>query len=84
MNTLAVTLPSSLTDYVDDQIQSGKSSDPSQVVEKALRVLQAVQTRRTAFHAAIQEGLDDIERGDFEDIQDLDRWFADLRTSWRA
>lgn len=84
MNTLAVTLPSSLTDYVDGQIQSGKSSDPSQVVEKALRVLQAVQTRRTAFHSAIQEGLDDIERGDFEDIQDLDRWFADLRTSWRA
>ena len=84
MSTIAVTLTEPLADYVDHSIQSGRSSDPSQVVQKALRVLQAVETRRTAFHAAIQEGLDDIERGNFEDIDDLDLWFLELRNSWRT
>ena len=84
MNTMAVTLPEGLVEYLDDRVRSGKATDPSQVIQKALRVLQAVEKRRSAFDAAVQEGLDALETGDFEEVQDLELWFAEQRNSWRA
>ena len=84
MNTMAVTLPEGLVEYLDDRVRSGKATDPSQVIQKALRVLQAVEKRRSAFDAAVQEGLEALETGDFEEVQDLELWFSEQRNSWRT
>lgn len=83
MTTVAVSLPETLADYVEERVRSGKSSDSSQVIQKALRVLQAVESRRSAFDAAVDEGLRAIDRGEVEAVDDLELWFVELRKSWR-
>lgn len=82
MSTVAIELPDDLLSYVEERVSSGKSADQSHVMQKALRVLKAVETRRSAIHAAIQEGLNAEAAGDFEDVDDLEAWFADLRKEW--
>lgn len=80
MSTVAIELPDDLLSYVEERVSSGKSADRSHVMQKALRVLKAVETRRSAFEAAIQEGLDALEAGDYDEVDDLEAWFTELRS----
>jgi putative addiction module CopG family antidote len=82
MSTVAIDLPDDLLSYVHESLDSGRSADQSQVIQKALRLLKAVETRQSALDAAIQEGLDAESRSDFEDIDDVEAWFEDLRKEW--
>ena len=79
MSTVAIELPDDLLSYVEERVSSGKSADQSRVMQKALRVLKAVETRHSAFEAAIQEGLEALDAGDYEEVDDLETWFAGLR-----
>ena len=82
MSTVAVELPDDLLSYVEDRISSGRSTDRSRVMQRALRIMRAIESRQSAFQAAIQEGLDAEAAGDFEVVDDLEAWFADLRKDW--
>ncbi len=82
MSTVAVELPDDLLSYVEDRISSGRSTDHSRVMQRALRIMKAVESRQSVFQAAIREGLEAEATGDFEDVDDLGAWFADLRKDW--
>ena len=82
MSTLAVELPDDLLSYVEDRVASGRASDQSRVMQKALRIMRAVEARKSAFEGAIQEGLDAEAAGDFEDVDDIEAWFKALRKDW--
>ena len=78
MADLALTLPDPLLEFIDSQIGPNGFADRQSAVEA---VVTDWQERVNTLRGAIQEGLDDIENGRFEDISDLDAWFADLKAS---
>ena len=82
MTSRSVSLPDTLDGFVDQQVASGAFPDASEVVSAGLRLLQHRADRKAArlerLRAAIQVGLDDLERGDFVEVTDLDAYFRDL------
>ena len=82
MSTVAIELPDDLLSYVEDRVASGRASDRSRVLQKALRIMRAVEARKSVFDEAIQEGLDAEAAGDFEEVDDVEAWFKALRKDW--
>ena len=88
MTTRNVSLPDTLDGFVEQQVASGAFPDASEVVSAGLRLLQHRTDRKAArlerLRAAIQVGLDDLERGDFVEVTDLDAYFRDLEAKVEA
>ena len=88
MTTRNVSLPDTLDGFVEQQIASGAFHDANEVVSAGLRLLQHRADRKAAriarLRAAIQVGLDDLERGDFVEVTDLDAYFRDLEAEVEA
>jgi antitoxin ParD1/3/4 len=84
MTTRNVSLTEALDRFVDDQLQTGDYQNASEVVRAGLRLLKQQsdeQTQKLArLRAAVQEGIDDVERGDVIEIEwdRLDAWLDDL------
>lgn len=74
-----------LSNFVDRQVGSGRHQNASEVVREALRRYEATlledEARVAAIRAAIQEGREDIVRGDYtlvETSDDADQLYAEL------
>ncbi len=82
MTTRSLSLPDALDGFVDQQVASGAYPDASEVVSAGLRLLQLRTDRNAArrqrLRAAIQVGLDDLERGDVEEVTDITAWLDGL------
>ncbi|HTX48942.1 MAG TPA: type II toxin-antitoxin system ParD family antitoxin [Caulobacteraceae bacterium] len=84
MATRNVSLTGMLDDYVEDRVRSGAFQNASEVVRDALRLHKAradeEARKEERFRRLIQEGIDDIEAGRYEDIDldHLDEWFGRL------
>ncbi len=78
MASLNVDLNETLDRFVEDRVVSGEFQNASQVVSAGLRLLKARahlrQARVERFGALIQEGLDDLNAGRYEDVDDVSAW----------
>jgi antitoxin ParD1/3/4 len=82
MTTRNISLTEPLDQFIEDRVRSGDYQNASEVVRAALRLLkrQAEDDEQTSarLRAAIQEGIEDVEAGRFEAVNDLGRWFDEL------
>ena len=79
MATRNVSLTAPLDRFVEDRVTSGEFQNASEVVREGLRMLKRrteVDAAKLArLRAAIQEGLDELDRGEGEVVEDLGAWF---------
>ncbi len=82
MTALKVTLDAPLGRFVEDQVASGAYPDANAVVRAGLDRLRDDQRAEAAkierFKGLVQEGLDDIEAGRFETVDDVGAWLDGL------
>ena len=68
--------------FVEDQVRLGGYESADAVVRAAVDLLKARADRRARklerLKAAIQEGLDELDRGEGEVVDDLEAWFDKL------
>jgi antitoxin ParD1/3/4 len=88
MSTLNIDLPEPLDAFVQAQIGAGDYRDAADVVQAGLRLLKS-QTEADAakverLRAAIQVGLDELERGEGIEVTDLDAHFDALEAEVEA
>jgi Arc/MetJ-type ribon-helix-helix transcriptional regulator len=80
MTTRSVILPEPLEAFVEAEVASGAYPDAG--LTAAVDLLQREQRREAAkverFKALIQEGLDDLEAGRVEIVEDLGAWFDQI------
>ena len=76
MPTRNINLTPEQNDFIEKAVESGEYQNASEAVRDALRALR--QRRREdalklkALRAHVKAGLDDLERGEFEEIVDAD------------
>ena len=80
-----VNLTPKLELFVRELAESGDYNNASEVVREALRLLRRVEEQRALklerLRAAIQQGLDDMARGDYIELntdEELDAFFAEI------
>jgi antitoxin ParD1/3/4 len=84
MATRNVSLTAMLDQFVEDRVESGAYQNASEVVRAGLRLLQAQEDAHRArverLRAAIQIGIDELDRGEGVEIEwdDLDDWLDSL------
>jgi antitoxin ParD1/3/4 len=82
MNARTVHLTDPQDRFVEEQVQSGGYSDADEVVRAAVDLLKSRADRRARklerLKAAIQVGLDELDRGEGEVVEDLEAWFDQL------
>ncbi|MDR7118362.1 type II toxin-antitoxin system ParD family antitoxin [Caulobacter sp. BE254] len=82
MTTRSVILPEPLEAFVEAEVASGAYPNADAVLAAAVDLLQREQRREAAkverFKALIQEGLDDLDAGRFEIVEDLGAWFDQI------
>lgn len=78
MASTTIELSDQSAEFVDAKVRSGEFRDREAVVNAAIADW---RTRTDALHAAIQEGIDAYEVGDFTEIDDVAEWFTGLRQS---
>lgn len=60
-----IKLPARLEDYIQSRIATGRYADAAEVIEQALQLLDERDVELEAFQASVQEGFDQIKRGDY-------------------
>ncbi len=79
MTTHTIEIDEQLDRFVEDRVRSGTYQDTDSVVRAVLGLLKARTDRRQKklerLRAAIQVGIDQVERGEGVVINDLDSWF---------
>jgi antitoxin ParD1/3/4 len=80
---MQVTLPPDLEQRIADRVAAGTSASSSEVVEQALRLLFETEAARARLRAAIQVGIDQLDRGESvpgeQVMAELREYFADRR-----
>lgn len=74
-------LPADLASFVEQQVAAGHFASPDAMIQAGLQLLRERQEKLDELRAAIQEGLDDFERGEYvslETPEDLDRFKNEL------
>ncbi len=83
MSTRNVTLPDHLDQYIDEGIASGRFTDASDAVREALSLMEESEQAKVEWmRSAVQEGIDDIERGDYVTLnsgEEIDEFIDQLR-----
>lgn len=84
MSDLSLVLDAPLDRFVKEQVRSGAYPDAAAVVRAGLDRLreeaEAVEAAKEArFRALLQVGLDDLEAGRFERVDDVGAWLKTLR-----
>ena len=79
MTTRMIQIDEPLDRFVEDRVRSGSYQDASDVVRAGLGLLKARADREhkklERLRAAIQVGIDQIERGEGIVVEDLEAWF---------
>jgi len=65
-----VSLTPELEKLVNEKVESGKYKSASEVVKEGLRLLKEREDELEALRRDIREGFEDIERGDYIDVDD--------------
>jgi len=82
MATRNISLTDTLDQFVEGRVASGDYQNASEVMRAGLRLLQAQEEAHRAkvarLRGAIQEGLDELDRGQGEAVEDIGAWFAGL------
>jgi antitoxin ParD1/3/4 len=82
MATLSVSVDEALNRFVEDRVASGEFLSASEVVGAGLSLLKRRAERDMRklerLRAAIQVGIDEIDQGNFEVIDDLEVWLDTL------
>ena len=82
MSKLEITLDEPAQSFVAEQVGSGAYADADAVVRAALAMLRAdaeEEARKEArFNALVQEGLDELDRGEGIEVEDVGAWLATL------
>jgi antitoxin ParD1/3/4 len=82
MTTRNVSLTDALDQFVEDQVQSGSFQNASEVVRAGLRLLkrdaEEHERKLARLKAAVQEGLDELDRGEGIEVDDLGAYFDEL------
>jgi len=77
---MTLTLKPEVEALLQQELQSGRFQDPNDLIETALRVLADSRPYNLAeLNAKIQEGLDDIERGDVFTEEEARAYIAAMR-----
>lgn len=74
-------LPPDLAGFVADQLAHGKYDSASDVVCDAVRLLRERDERRTALRTDIDQGIAQLEAGDFIELEGdaaIDDFFSDV------
>lgn len=61
---MSVTLPTEFEQFVHQEVTSGRYRSEQDVVADALRLLQERDRRRKELRAEVQEGLNQLDRGE--------------------
>lgn len=82
MATRNVNLTNTLDAFVEERVRSGEYQNASEVIRAGLRLLKVEEDERVLklerLNAAIQEGVEAMERGDYEDVEDVGVWLDGL------
>jgi antitoxin ParD1/3/4 len=82
MTTLNIDLPEPLDAFIQAQVGAGDYRDAADVVQAGLRLLKSQTEAQTAklerLRAAIQVGLDELERGEGIEVTDIAAWLDGL------
>ena len=91
MPTRNVNLTDHFDRFIDDGVASGRFGNASEVVREGLRLLEQRQKEDQAkvewLRTAIQEGIDDMARGDYVTInsrKELHEFFEEIHDEVRA
>ena len=81
MRDISLVLDDPLGRFVEDQVRSGAYPDAAAVVRAGLDRLRAdaeadEAAKEARYEALLQEGLDDLDAGRFETINDVSEWLA--------
>ena len=82
MGTRNVNLSVGLDNFIDEQVESGLYQNASEVVRAGLRLLKNQNDQHAArlarFQEAVNEGLEELDRGEGIEVTDIEAWMADL------
>ncbi len=82
MATRNVNLTKQLDQFIEQKVATGEFQNASEVVRAGLRLLSERDEDRAAkieaLKAAIQVGLDDLDRGDCEVVDNIEAWANEL------
>jgi len=82
MATRNVSLTDTLNRFVEDRVVSGEFQNASEVVRAGLRLLKShadrEQRKLERFRALVQEGVDDMDAGRYEVVEDVTEWLESL------
>jgi putative addiction module CopG family antidote len=76
---MEVTLKPEVEALIQEQLSSGRYQDPSDVIETALHALADGRAISADLDARIQQGLDDIDRGDVFTEDEARAYIAAMR-----
>ena len=79
MDQMNVSMTDHLASYVRKKVKSGRYNNASEVVRKALRLMEERERRLAAVDAAIERGMADIKAGR---VQDADTVFDELEVRY--
>ncbi len=78
-------LPADLSEFVQQELQTGKYTSEDELICDALRLLRELERKREQLKADIQVGLDQLDRGEYTEYDDqgLDDLFERIKTEGR-
>ena len=77
---ISADLGETLETYVAKLVKEGRYNSKSEVLREGVRLVQEREARLAVLHAALDEGLADIEAGRMSSIEDV---FEELETRYR-
>ena len=78
MQAISRILPPDLRQFVDDALTAGRYQNEAQLMTDAVRLLRQREANLDCFRASVQRGIADIERGEFDEVDDFDRYFDEI------
>ena len=82
MATRNINLTATLDEFIERKVTTGEFQNASEVVRAGLRLLSERDEDRAAkieaLKAAIQVGLDELDRGEYEVVDDFEAWANEL------
>ena len=69
--TVSADLGKTLEEYVQELVKSGRYRSQSEVLREGVRMVQDREMQIARFKQQIQKGIDEAERGEFLEIDDI-------------
>ena len=84
---MTVTIPKDLEEYVQSQVTSGQYESEQALIAEAIRVYRELHDQHAALRRSVQDGFDQIERGEYIELKDeseIRQFFDDIAARGRA